>query len=172
MIVSENHFDVKYYRVLRFNSPMFWLEMVIGVYAVIRSLRVLMGVALRGNLGKLFGMKSFWIWLIFFGILLTAITLKLPSVTKRIRDRNSPNAYVKWTFTAEGFGSDFSKDGAVSHTDYDYDHVVFAKRRKGYYELKIAQANYVCVLTESFIQGTAEEFEILLREKLGNRCVF
>lgn len=132
-----------------------------------RILCVAVQLEIGGELGELFTVEFIFLTALVVFQTVTMI-LRLPVVLQNRADRSRNNASCTWTFTDEGFSSDFSDRNGATHTDFNYGSLKYAAEHDKYFRLQFSREK-AFIMKSDLAEGTAADLRVLLRGKLGDK---
>lgn len=168
MIITENRYSLDYFKCVTYSKPFNILVLVLfGMCAVTLIIDVVFA-PFEGTLMALIRDSAFWKRVAATAFLWIMVKVRLPAFLKKNADRNDPEHVCRWYFSSEGIHGDFKSAYSEKHWDYDYSQVISASKCPKYYMLMIPGV-MIYVLPDFFVQGSAEDFERLMHEKLGKK---
>lgn len=168
MIITENHYSLDYFKCVTYSKPLTVPVLTIFVINVGLLIIDVVFAVLGETTMTLIKDSSFWLRIaaaVFLGIV---VKTHSPSFLKMIMDKKDPEHVCRWYFSSEGIHGDFKSAYSEKRWDFDYSQVISAVKCPKYYRV-LVRGVMIYVLNDFFVQGSAEDLERLLHEKLGKK---
>lgn len=171
VIITENRYSLEYFNCVSYGNPFTVVIMVASWILTAKIILDIAFVALGWRSAAIFTDIGFYLRLAATIVLAVMAKLRSPAFLKNHSDKVNPGQVCRWYFGSDGLHGDYKSANSDRHWNFEYSQVIGAAKSPKCYTIFLPGVR-VIILYDAFMQGSAEDLERLMREKLGRKCHF